>query len=159
MGGRGVCKMMTYDDRGEGGGLQNDDVINKGSFLEQYPKKITPLCFESFVSNTWRVKFEKQIEKFHLFHAIALVKLHLLQFCSISGVNLINIFLSKCNFFSNQHRRRSSPRETMLTVPKSSYRESKLTWVLGRLFVSFGRSFWPPKYTLKCLKMLKTFSR
>ena len=39
-GGGGVCKMMTYDDRGEGG-LQNDDVINKGSFLEQYPKKIT----------------------------------------------------------------------------------------------------------------------
>ena len=30
--------MMTYDDRGEGG-LQNDDVINEGSFLEQYPKK------------------------------------------------------------------------------------------------------------------------
>ena len=23
------------------GGLQNDDIINKGSFLEQYPKKIT----------------------------------------------------------------------------------------------------------------------
>ena len=38
--GGGVCKMMTYDDRGEGG-LQNDDIINKGSFLEQYPKKIT----------------------------------------------------------------------------------------------------------------------
>ena len=24
-----------------GGGLQIDDIINKGSFLEQYPKKIT----------------------------------------------------------------------------------------------------------------------
>ena len=31
---------LQNDDRGEGG-LQNDDIINKGSFLEQYPKKIT----------------------------------------------------------------------------------------------------------------------
>ena len=41
--------MMTYDDRGEGG-LRIDDIINKGSFLEQYPKKITQyplfLCLE-----------------------------------------------------------------------------------------------------------------
>ena len=32
--------MMTYDDRGEGG-LRNKDIINKGSFLQQYPKNIT----------------------------------------------------------------------------------------------------------------------
>ena len=41
--------MMTYDDRGRGG-LGNVDVINKGSFLEQYTKKITQyplfLCLE-----------------------------------------------------------------------------------------------------------------
>ena len=40
MGGGGFAKwwhMMT----GGRGGLWNDDVINKGSFLEQYPKKIT----------------------------------------------------------------------------------------------------------------------
>ena len=45
--------MMTYDDRGEGGGLQNDDVINKGSFLEQYPKKIT----QSFVAISYLLCF------------------------------------------------------------------------------------------------------
>ena len=46
MGGGGVCKMMTYDDRG-------DDVINKGSFLEQYPKKIT----QSFVAISYLLCF------------------------------------------------------------------------------------------------------
>ena len=52
-GGGGVCKMMTYDDRGRGGGLQNDDIINKGSFLEQYPKKIT----ESFLAISYLLCF------------------------------------------------------------------------------------------------------
>ena len=35
------------------GGLQNGDVINKGSFLEQYPKKIT----QSFVAISYLLCF------------------------------------------------------------------------------------------------------
>ena len=52
--------MMTYDDRGEGG-LRNNDIINKGSFLQQYPKKITQSkLFYALNSNCAWNSFQKE---------------------------------------------------------------------------------------------------
>ena len=73
------------------------------------------LCFESFVTDTWRIKFEIHVEKSHKHWLEALFSPHLTLYWSISGAHLVKRFLQKYEFFSKLHGRRLCSGESMLT--------------------------------------------
>ena len=108
-------------------------------------------------SKTYTAKLEMGLENWYISHIKALIRLHLLQFCLISGANSIHRFFQKCKFFSKQHGQKTCSGKSMENILKSRYRISKLTRVFKRPFASFQWSFWPQEYTLNAWKGLDLF--